>query len=137
MKKYVLIISIAFVFLFGGCGSSSKATVEVLETCKVIGSPIIETSISANQEYFTITFENGIFYCEDRTNGSPVYTIKVPNDKEFDMYAILTSIISNLEEKDFKKLETDNEVSFPNGYRNYTYFYKTTEGNTVKYTINY
>lgn len=72
-----------------GCSNSNQATINVLETCKVIDSVITETSISANKEYFTITFENELFYCQDNTNGRPVYTIKIPTDAEFDMYSII------------------------------------------------
>ena len=134
MKKYLLVLVI-MACLLSGCGTSNQATVDVLERCKVINSTIIETSISANNEYFTITFENGLFYCEDKTTGSTVYTIKIPNDFEFDMYSIIKSIASNITEEDFEKLETDGEVHFNKGYRISWHCYKSTEGNTVKYVI--
>ena len=110
MKKYLLVL-IIMVCLLSGCGTSNQVTVDVLERCKVINSAITETSVSSNKEYFTITFENGLFYCEDKTTGSTVYTIKIPNDCEFDMYSIVKSVASNITEDDFKKLETDGEVS--------------------------
>lgn len=135
MKKYLLVLTMAICLLLGGCGTSNQATIDVLETCKVIGSTITETSISANKDYFTITFENGLFYCEDKTTGSTVYTIKIPNDCEFDMYSIIKSIASNITEENFNKLETDGEVSFYKAYRENWRLYKSTEGNTVKYVI--
>ena len=116
MKKYLLVLVI-MACLFSGCGTSNQATIDVLERCKVINSTITEISISANNEYFTITFENGLFYCEDKTTGSTVYTIKIPDDGEFDMYSIIKSIASNITEKNFNKLETDEEVHFNRGYR--------------------
>ena len=134
MKKYLLVL-IIMACLFSGCGTSNQATVDVLERCKVINSTITETSISANNEYFTITFENGLFYCEDKTTDSIVYTIKIPDDSEFDMYSIIKSIASNITEEDFEKLETDGEVHFNKGYRIRWHCYKSIEGNTVKYVI--
>ena len=134
MKKYLLVLVI-MACLLSGCGTSNQTTVDVLERCKVINSTITETSISANNEYFTITFENGLFYCEDKTTDSIVYTIKIPDDSEFDMYSIIKSIASNITEEDFEKLETDGEVSFCRGYRINWYWYKYTEDNTVKYVI--
>ena len=134
MKKYLLVL-IIMVRLLSGCGTSNQVTVDVLERCKVINSAITETSVSSNKEYFTITFENGLFYCEDKTTGSTVYTIKIPNDCEFDMYSIVKSVASNITEEDFEKLETDGEVSFYRGYRINWYCYKYTEDNTVKYVI--
>lgn len=135
MKKYLLVVTIVICLLLSGCGTSNQATVDVLETCKVIGSTITETSISENKDYFTITFENGLFYCEDKTNGFTVYTIKIPNDCEFDMYSIIKSIVSNITEENFNKLETDGKVSFYKVYRENWRLYKSTEGNTVKYVI--
>lgn len=132
MKKYLLIVTMMVCLLLGGCGTSNQATIDVLERCKVIGSVITETSISANKEYFTITFENGLFYCEDKTTGTTVYTIKIPIDKEFDMYSIAKNI-TNITEENFDKLETDKEVSFSKGYRSYWHCSKSTEGNTIKY----
>lgn len=134
MKKYLLVL-IIMACLLSGCGTSNQATVDVLERCKVINSTITETSISANNEYFTITFQNGLFYCEDKTTDSIVYTIKIPDDSEFDMYSIIKSIASNITEEDFEKLETDGEVHFNRGYRISWHCYKSTEGNTVKYVI--
>ena len=134
MKKYLLVLVI-MACLLSGCGTSNQATVDVLERCKVINSTITETSISANNEYFTITFENGLFYCEDKTTGSTVYTIKIPNDCKFDMYSIIKSIASNITEEDFEKLETDGEVHFNRGYKTSWHCHKSTEGNTVKYVI--
>lgn len=135
MKKYLLVLTMAICLLLGGCGTSNQATIDVLETCKVIGSTITETSISANKDYFTITFENELFYCEDKTTGSTVYTIKIPDDGEFDMYSIIKSIASNIAEENFDKLETDGEVHFYRGYRTNWHCYKSTEGNIVKYVI--
>lgn len=134
MKKYLLVLVI-MACLLSGCGTSNQATVDVLERCKVINSTITETSISANNEYFTITFENGLFYCEDKTTGSTVYTIKIPDNGEFDMYSIIKSIASNITEKNFNKLETDGEVHFNRGCRMNWHCHKSTEGNTVKYVI--
>ncbi len=134
MKRYLLVL-IIMACLLSGCGTSNQATVDVLERCKVINSTITETSISANNEYFTITFENGLFYCEDKTTDSIVYTIKIPDDSEFDMYSIIKSVASNITEENFNKLETDGEVHFNRGYRISWHCYKSTEGNTVKYVI--
>lgn len=134
MKKYLLVL-VVMTCLLSGCGTSNQTTIDVLERCKVIDSTITETSISANKEYFTITFENGLFYCEDKTNGSTVYTIKIPDDSEFDMYSIIKSIASNIKEEDFNKLETEGEVSFFKGYKANWRCYKSTEGNTIKYVI--
>lgn len=127
MKKYLLVLVVMSCFL-SGCGTSNQATIDVLETCKVINSTITETSISVNKEYFTIAFSNGLFYCEDKTNGSTVYTIKIPDDGEFDMYSIIKSIASNITEENFDKLETEGEVSFSKGYRVNWHCYKSTEG---------
>lgn len=134
MKKYLLVF-IMMICLLSGCGTSNQATIDVLERCKVIGSTITETSISANKEYFTITFANGLFYCEDKTTGSTVYTIKIPDDSEFDMYPIIKSIASNITEENFNKLETEGEVRFFRGYRTNWNCHKTMEGNTIKYVI--
>lgn len=134
MKKYLLVF-IMMVCLLSGCGTSNQATIDVLERCKVIGSTITETSISADKEYFTITFANGLFYCEDKTTGSTVYTIKIPNDSEFDVYSIIKSVASNITEENFDELETEGEVSFFKAYRTSWYIHKSTEGNTIKYVI--
>ena len=134
MKKYLLVLVVTFCLL-SGCGSSSQATIDVLERCKIIGSAIIETSISANKEYFTITFENGLLYCEDHTNGSAVYTIKIPDECNIDMYSVIKSIASNFTEENFDKLESEGKVSFFKGYRVNWYCSKSIEGNTIKYVI--
>lgn len=135
MKKHFLLFTVILCCFLGGCGNSNQATVDVLETCKVINSTITETSISEDKEYFTITFENGLFYCEDKTGSYTVYTIKIPADKEFDMFAILTSIAPTLTEENFNKLEENNEVSFLKEYRNNWHCYKSIEGDTIKYVL--
>ena len=134
MKRYLLFL-VAMLCLLSGCGSGNQATIDVLERCKIIGSVITETSISANKEYFTITFENGLFYCEDHTTGSAVYTIKFSNECNIDMYSVIKSIASNITEENFDKLESEGEVSFFKGYRENWHCSKSTEGNTVKYVI--
>lgn len=135
MKKYCLLICILLSYCLIGCSNSNQATIDVLETCKVIDSVITETSISANKEYFTITFENELFYCQDNTNGRPVYTIKIPTDAEFDMYAIIKSIAPSFSEEDFDELNEDNYATWFKAHREYWRCNKSIEGNTIKYTL--
>lgn len=134
MKRLILICICVFSFLFCGC-NNNQATVHVLETCKAVRSPIKETSISKSEEYFTITFDNGLFYVEDHTSGSTVYTIKIPKDKQLDTYGIIKSISLNITEEDFEKLETENKVSFFKAYRENWRITKIQEGDTIEYKI--
>lgn len=136
MKRVFGVFTLIVVLCFmSGCGSSKQATVDVLETCKVIGSTIVETSISESKEYLTITFENGVFYCEDSTDSDVTYTIKVPVGDEVDVYPILKTIASNMTEEDFTKLEEGNTVSFYRSYKVNWYITKEQEGSTVNYVI--
>lgn len=137
MKRTFVIFILVLCCLLTGCGKSNQATVKVLETCKVIGSPIIETSISSNAEYFTVMFENGIFYCEDKTSGFPVWTIKIPNDKDIDAFPISASVTPQLLTENFEELETNGHTRFFKSYHSYWFLEKTQEGQTIKYTINH
>ena len=135
MKKHTLLLFIIISSLLCGCGNTHQATVDVLETCKVINSVITETSISANKKYFTITFENELFYAQDNTNGMPIYTIKIPTDTEIDMYSIIKSIAPNLTKEDFNELNENNSVVWEKAYREYWRCSKSNEGNTIKYIL--
>lgn len=135
MKKQTLLLFIIISSLLCGCSSTHQATVDVLETCKVVNSVITETSISANKEYFTITFENELFYAQDNTNGMPIYTIKIPTDTEIDMYSIIKSIAPNLTKENFNELNEKNSVTWEKAYREYWRCSKSNEGNTIKYIL--
>lgn len=137
MKRTFVIFILVLCCLLTGCGKSNLATVKVLETCKVIGSPITETSISSNEEYFMITFENDIFYCEDKTARTPVWTIKIPNDKDIDAFPILASVVPQLLTENFEELETNGHTRFFKTYHTYWFLEKTQEGRITKYTIEH
>ena len=136
MRKRVLCLLCILACVLCGC-ASNEATVDVLERCKIIGSVITETSISEDHKYLTITFENGVFYCEDTTNSAaaPTYTIKVPVDKECNVFSIMHSIASTMTEEDFQELEDNGEVVFGKAYKAYWRCNRSIEGDTIKYVI--
>lgn len=135
MKKYLIPILFILVCFVSGCGSS-RTNLDILKTCEVINSAIVDTSFSSSKEYFEITFENGLVYSEDITLGKdkPIYTIKLPKDKDFNTLEILQSIATILTEDWFSKLETEGEIELTK-LGEHWFIRKSIDNNTVNYVL--